>query len=396
MNGRTQLTSGASRRGRLARRLDAARRDLGMLFRTLTGATAPALVRENTREGYAASEARIVTVTEVAHETADAVRLHLRATPPLEWEAGQFLTLHVEVDGVRHRRAYSIASPPGEEGDPCVVVKRVPGGVVSSRLLDEARVGQRFVFRGPSGRFLVPAEAAPGAHHVLIGGGSGVTPLMAIARTLLRDRPEARVTVLYGSRRPEDIIFRDALRALAARHERLSLRLVVEEGEGDDVGAIGRLDAALLARELGAAHRDDAWYYVSGPEAMLDAARAYLRAAGVPDGRVLEERFVSLATERLTAADIAPAPATIRAGSAEVTTLVPRGASILDAGLRAGAAMPFSCTMGGCGACRVRLVSGDVVLDAPNCLTDEERDDGWILTCVAHPVGPVVVEVEAP
>ena len=104
---------------------------------------------------------------------------------------------------------------------------------------------------------------------------------------------------------------------------------------------------------------------------------------------------MSLATERRVGdVDLAPAPATIRrAGGDEVTTIVPRGASILDAGLRAGAAMPFSCTMGGCGACRARLVAGDVVLDAPNCLGADERDDGYILTCVAHPVGPVVVEV---
>jgi ferredoxin-NADP reductase len=238
---------------------------------------------------------------------------------------------------------------------------------------------------GPSGEFTITPDPAARRHLVLVAGGSGITPILAIARALLDDEPDSRATLIYGNRRASDVIFAAELAALAG--DRLDVRHLLEEPAGR------RLDRAGFGAELDAiADRlDDAThYFVCGPAAAMAAVRDELAARGVAPARIHEERFAT--PERTRKASTAQR-LTLRRGAAVVDAVVPPDGTILEAGLAAGVAMPFSCAMGGCGACAVELVSGEVDLDEPNCLTPAERAGGRILACVARPCAPCVVEV---
>lgn len=405
------------------RRLARLRRDLSVVLGDLRGEhpsplvtrpprryPAPAAPTDGAEEpGLAgprssAAAARRLVVTALHRQTADATTITLAdpAGAPLRFVPGQFLTLLVELDGEVLRRAYSICSHLDDDRALAVTVKRIPGGRVSTHLHERLAVGDALGVLGPSGEFTVdvdPAAAPPPRRSlVLIAGGSGITPMMAILRAVLAHEPASEVTLLYGSRAAADVIFADELDALAARHpDRLVVRHVLEQ-PGGRPATVGRLDRATVAAELDAVAArcgGDTRYYVCGPAAAMEAAVDALRARGVPPERLRQERFASPGRR---AAGRATAPLALRVVGrggevATVDALVAPGASVLDAGLAAGVDMPFSCAMGGCGACAVRLVDGEVELDEPNCLSPQERAAGRILACVARPAGPCTVEV---
>ena len=342
----------------------------------------------------AGATARELTIAEVRRETADAVTLVLAdpAGADVRFRPGQFFTLLVDVDGESLRRAYSACSSHLDPSRVAVTVKRVDGGRVSSHLNDRARAGDRLRVLGPSGDFGLAPDPARARHVVLVGGGSGITPLMAILRGVLAVEPDSRVTLVYGNRCASDVIFASELDALAEAEPRLAVHHVLEEPD-PRAAATGRLDeataGAVLDRVLAADAPAARAFYVCGPDPMMAAVRAALVARGVAPGDVHEERFASLRP----ATPHGPQLATIRLGGRDHAVQVAAGASLLDAGLDAGLPMPFSCAMGGCGACAVELRAGAVDLDEPNCLDPDERAHGKILACVARPLGPCTIEV---
>ncbi|MEZ4340835.1 MAG: ferredoxin--NADP reductase [Sandaracinaceae bacterium] len=384
---------------RLERRWNTLRNDLRWIGRDLRGAKRPATVRRtgpsryaNARPPRAAVTPRPLTVEAVIRETPDAVTLRLveASGAPLAFEAGQFLTFHLDVDGRRLRRAYSLSSSPLDGPGATITVKRIEGGRGSAWMTTRA-AGDTLMALGPSGSFV----AGDAKDLVMIAGGSGITPIASIAETLLRTRDDVSIRLIYGSRAAEDVIFRERLEALASTHDALSLELALEAPPEGWTGPVGRLDARVLGPWLdGLGEGADRAYYLCGPEAMMDAARALLLERGVDAEAILEERFRS-PQDAPTAADLPSETviARIRANGRDTIAPVPPGQTLLEAGLAAGVAMPFSCAMGGCAACKCKLAEGEVAMDEPSCLTDAEREDGWVLACSARPLGPVRVEV---
>jgi len=395
-------------------RLRALRRDVAMVAGALVGKTPPPVVRTTLRRAAPAAAPRAdapraMRVRQVVRETADAVSLVLEdvAGRPVSFAAGQFFTLCARLPGGQvARRAYSASSAPLDGPGVRVTVKRVEGGVVSTALVNAARAGDVIDVLGPSGSFTVPA-AAGARRVVLVGGGSGITPLLSIARTLLATEPATHVTLVYGNRSRDDVIFHDVLAELAAEHAgRLVVRNVLERPPPGWTGGAGLLDGHALGRELDwpeAATSDtmhrradgapgaDALYFLCGPAPMMAAARAWLEARGVPAASIREERFVSA---HATAAPSGPQTVRVRLAGATREVLVPAGRTVLESALDARVDMPFSCTVGGCGACRVRLVEGDLAMDEPSCLSPEERARGYVLACVARPRSACTLEVE--
>lgn len=393
----------------LRSRVDGLRRDLRVVADGLRGRhPAPVLVRP-LRPGVAAISSlqpRLLRVVELIRETDDAVTLVLAdpAGVPFSFEAGQFLTLIVapDGDGKLVRRAYSASSCSLDNATIAITSKRVPGGKVSNYLNDRAAVGMLIQALGPSGSFTPLLRPEKRRHLVLIGGGSGITPLMSILQSALRVETGTRISLLYGNRRAADIIFSRRLDELAAASpERLRVRHVLSEPHAGWTGGAGLLDEATVSRELQslpelAAAADLATeYYLCGPEPMMLAARAALLSRGVSASCIHEERFATLRY----AESQAQAPSTpqrfelrLATGSARPLTVQP-GETLLDAGLAAGAPMPFSCAVGGCGACKGRLVEGEVSMPEPNCLTTSEREKGYVLCCIARPRTAVTVEM---
>lgn len=379
-------------RGALRTGWSTLRTDVSWVMRDLRGERRPALVprppRPPRRRELSAS-ARPLRVVEVIRETDDASTLVLEEASggPIAFEAGQFLTFHLSDGGELLRRAYSLSTSP-RSGVAAVTVKRMGKG---SALMHALRPGESVFALGPSGSFVAPHDRAP-AHLVMIAGGSGITPVISILETALGDRPELRVTLIYGNRAWRDVIFRERLAELARRFpERLRVDHVLHEPDEGWTGPRGLLDRDALERQL-PSDEGDCLYYLCGPLPMMDAARAALEARGVGPERIREERFHSPSEARAPLLE-APVMARMRVGGRDHVVRVDPGQTLLEAGLAAGAELPFSCAMGGCGACKVKLVSGTVHTEEPSCLSPRERAEGYVLTCCSRPTSAVALEV---
>ncbi len=388
--------------------LDQTRRDAAMVLRAARGRRAPFLVprRERAPDAHAstrtpASTRRALVVSRLVRQTDDAVSVYLRATDGSapSFEPGQFLTVELDVDGERLKRAYSISTSP-LDGEVAITVKRIQGGRASTYVNERVREGDVLQVRGPSGSFTAGDARGP-RHLVMLAGGSGITPIHSIVRTVLAREPETRVTLVYGNRAWADVIFGDALDALASAHpERLVVDHVLSDPPRDWSHARGMLDRAVIDARLDALGIDptdeDVEVFVCGPAPMRAAAREALRARGVPESKVREEIFVRperrVSKERLPHE---PVRAVIRVDGREHGVLVRPGQTLLEAATGAGVPLAFSCAMGGCGTCMVRLDDGKVQMEEPNCLTDDERSNGMVLACVSRPLGPCQLSAEA-
>lgn len=339
---------------------------------------------------------RTLKVVGVVRETRDAVVLKLEDVTgaPIPFLAGQFLSLKFEVGGEALFRNYSLCTMPGAPGPVAVAVKRTKGGKVSNHINDTVKVGDLIEARGPSGRFVCEPEVGQTRHHVLVAGGSGITPMMAIAQTVLVHEPMGKVTLLYGNRAPEDVIFKEELAVLEAAHAtRLKVVHVLQQAPAGHQGLTGMLDAETLVKAL--AHAEvkplDARFYLCGPEPMMNAARQALLERNVPPDEILEERF-TLATA--TVSTSGTQPVTFIGGGKRTVVEVRPDQTILEAGLLAKLDLAHSCTIGVCGTCIVKKRAGEVQMNEGHCLSAEEQQKGYVLICCAHPSSPTEIDLD--
>ncbi len=392
-------------------------RDVRMVARRLSGERPAPVVFARSRSPFgrepgrarASMDPRELVVTRVDRETHDVVTIVLEAPrrSAFTFTAGQFFTVLVDIDGETVPRNYSASNAPGSS-ELHLSIKHKPGGVVSGHL-SAVRAGERLRVLGPFGTFGALETPPQGARRlVLLAGGIGMTPLLSIARTVLASEPGTYVFLVYGNRRVDDIAFAGTLGELASAYPgRFEIRHVLEElpaARGFDAEC-GRLDRGTVARILEAHGIGDAdTLLVCGPEGMQDEALAAATALGIGHERVRRERF-AIGSSRSGLRYAAPRELaknekndawriTIVATERLVRTTALAGATLLEAGLAAGAPMRFSCGVGGCGACRVRLVEGEVDLEDPHCLNDEERRSGYVLACVGKPRGACTIEIE--
>jgi ferredoxin-NADP reductase len=310
------------------------------------------------------------------------------AAPTLTYRAGQHVTLLVDVGGTTHRRCYSFSTSPLAAGLPAITVKRLADGIVSRHLHDRVRAGDTLTALEPAGEFTLETDPAHSRHIVMVAGGVGITPLVSLAETVLRAEPTSRVTLLTGNRCEDEIIFRTRLDALRTQFgPRLVVRHALDDAPAGWTGLTGVLDGTQVLRAVGK-EPADAWF-VCGPEPMMQGVCESLASAGVPRDRVHTERFVyaSAATTR-----IPNHAAELRFAKSGRRVTARAGQTLLQAGLEAGIDLPSSCTMGGCGACKVRKLEGSVVMSEPNCLSETEREAGYVLACCAYADTNVVIE----
>lgn len=337
------------------------------------------------------SASRRLRVAQVLDET-PTVRSYVLesqdATAPLRFVAGQHLTLLVNIDGVTHRRCYSFSTAPAAGARASITVRRTPDGLVSRHLHQTLGVGDTLLATDPSGDFTLPTDPAAPRSVVFVAGGVGVTPLMSMVECLLREEPASRAVLFCGNRSEIEIIFRGRIAALEAAYApRLAVHHALDAPPVGWRGIAGALDGGRVLDTLGRTDADA--YYVCGPEPMMHGVCAALAAAGIPADRIRTERFAyaSVAQTRLPTE---PARLTFAASGKRIT--VQPGQTILQAGIEAGVDLPYSCTMGGCGACRVRKSGGEIVTSAPNCLSDHERAEGYLLACCSYADGDVTID----
>ncbi len=316
-------------------------------------------------------------IAEIVRETKDAstIRFVRADGAPLGFEPGQFLTFKLTVNGKEVRRSYSFSSSPKDGA--AITVKRIAGGLVSSYLVDEAKVGMTVRAAGPFGSFTL-AGARPEEPWIFIAGGSGITPICSMLTSARR--PD--VELLYGNRGVDDIIFRDRIGTLArVRH---FLELPTAGFEATE----GRLTGDGVIAHLGDVSKQRFW--VCGPSPMMTSVVDALRHAGVSDERIRTEHFTPTPIPSKTSVT-GEGHAIEFARSKRVLHSAP-GDSVLITGLAAGLALDSACEMGECGTCKVKLLSGHVEGEMTHGLSPDEREEGWILACSSRPTGPIVVD----
>ncbi|UYM06483.1 1,2-phenylacetyl-CoA epoxidase subunit PaaE [Solicola gregarius] len=334
----------------------------------------------------------------------DAVAVTFDVPPELadayDFAPGQYLTLCRTVDGQKERRSYSICASAGSR--PRVGVREVPDGMFSQWLVHEVRAGDVIEVGTPLGSFT--AEPSSGGRHVLIAAGSGITPVLSVASSLLA-QSDAHVTLLYGNRRTNTVMFAEELGDLKDAHgSRLELMHVLSREPREVELFSGRLDGERVAALLDALVPVDAvdGFWLCGPYAMVLDVREVLAARGVGKDRIHQELFF--------AGEAPPAPVqheeprsdeptsavTVRLDGRSSTLALPRSQPVLDSAQRQRSDLPFACKGGVCGTCRAQVTDGEVDMRRNYALEDDEVDAGFVLTCQSYPVSDeVTVDYDA-
>jgi ring-1,2-phenylacetyl-CoA epoxidase subunit PaaE len=327
--------------------------------------------------------ARIERLTDDAAAVTFAVPDDLRDT--FAFSPGQSLTLR-RGDA---RRSYSICAPLG--CPPRIGVREVPGGAVSGWLVHDVRPGDVVEVQPPTGTF-TPDLATPG-HHVLIAAGSGITPVLSIAASVLDADDTSTVTLFYGNRRSDTVMFADEVADLKDAHPARMQLVHVLSREPQEVELFsGRLDAdrlrALVPQTVDVPAVDHWW--LCGPFGMVQAARNVLTDFGVERRRVHRELFYveDEPPPEVRHVDAPPGPGaevTVVLDGRTSTVTVPPGVPVLDGAQQIRPDLPFACKGGVCGTCRARLISGEVTMRRNYALEEDELAAGYVLTCQALP-----------
>ena len=330
---------------------------------------------------------QILRIKEVVNVAKDAVNLVFEKPQHFMYEPGQFITIIKEVDGKKIRRAYSLCTTPFEDENPAVTVKRVEGGAMSNDLNDKAQVGDEVEIMEPMGMFTTSYSQGNNRKVAFFGGGSGITPLVSILRSILLKEPESEVTLIYGNRSEEFVIFKDLIQSLENTYQgRFRAIHILEEGEADYVGRPTQEMILEICKSIGLDQNTEC--FICGPQPMMDLVSATLPKAGASNDKILMESFEAGKTSPSEIIDTenAESEVTIILDGEEYEITVKKNASILDTALENNLDMPYSCQSGLCTACRGKCHEGQVSIDEAEGLSQDELDEGFVLTCVGKPL----------
>lgn len=353
-------------------------------------------------EKQSSSHYRELVVKEVILETLDAVSLVFeQPEPKLNYQAGQFLTLILVVGGKEVRRAYSLSSSPVTDVLPAITVKRVKDGIVSNHIADQIKAGDKIRIMDPAGHFTVDFNASSQKNLILFAGGSGITPILSLIKTLLSTEPKSSCSLIYSNRNEKSIIFRKKLDELFSKHsDRFSIFYLLDDASSGWSGYKGFLNNQILTEifnKISATNTDQTYYMMCGPEGMMKNVETLLSERGIGPDKLKHESFNHAAGEKKVTAEPAGQRShtvVIRYDGHEHSVVVEPGKTILETALEKGIDLPYSCQSGLCTACRGKALSGKVKLDEEDGLSQSEIEEGYVLTCVGHPLtDDVVIEI---
>ncbi len=344
---------------------------------------------------------RQIAVKEVIKETADAVSIVFDIPTDLasefNYKAGQYLTIMATINGESVRRSYSLSSSPAVDGHLQVTSKKVANGKMSHYLYDQVKAGDVLDVMPPEGNFIVETDAIQSNKYVLFAAGSGITPIMSILKTVLEEEPRSTVKLVYGNRTANEIIFYDALNALANNYEgRLVVQHILSQGTIDGGESNTRITSSIVSAtvaEQGAA----AIYYICGPEGMIQSTEEALKSASVSKDHINIEYFTSSAVDegKDTVYEGNENEVTVILDGDEFKVTLNDGETILMAADRQGIDPPYSCQSGVCTTCKAFVKQGKIDMGESFALDDEEIEEGFILTCCSRPAsGGVIISYD--
>jgi ring-1,2-phenylacetyl-CoA epoxidase subunit PaaE len=344
---------------------------------------------------------RPLTITDIHHTIRDAVVLTLQPDDPAAFRfiPGQYLTFKQDFDGIELRRNYSICAGL-DDGRLQVAVKRVDGGAFSTFANTELQVGDTLCAMPPMGNFHTEIDPDKGKHYLGFAGGSGITPVLSILKTVLSRAPDSTFTLIYANRAVNTIMFREELEDLKNRHMgRLTIIHVLETGQDIDLFS-GRVDqakcTALFKSWIDIASVDTA--LICGPEPMMLAIVDALKDHGLRADHIKFELFGAGQQGRLARQAIKAQAQSSKGTAAEIKidgtihhVKIARDQPVLEAALQANLDPPFACRAGVCSTCKARVTQGEYQMLTNHALEDYEVEAGFVLTCQCYPLSDVLV-----
>lgn len=344
-------------------------------------------------------------IKEVIQETQDAISIVLEVPADLRdtfsYKPGQYLTVEVVIDDQKLRRAYSLSSSPHTDNQLKITTKRVGGGRVSNYLNDKAKPGAYLRVMPPMGNFTVTPDATNQRNCIFFSGGSGITPVISIMKSILKEEPHSKTWLFYGNRNAESIIFHKELKSLKEQYgDRLTLKHSLDTYSDDWQGYKGAIDkekALHLLNTYCKNEKANADYFVCGPAGMMREVELALQYLFIDSKKIHKEHFTSNLEEKeeQPAGPHAPAEegaltfpvrASVTLDGNEYEIEIGEQDTVLEAAIDADLDPPFACQIGACSTCRAKLHEGKVSMDEREALTDEEIEEGYILTCQSHPL----------
>lgn len=345
-----------------------------------------------------------LSVAHVHHETRDCIAVTFTVPPELQesfqYQQGQHLTLRTHINEEDVRRSYSICSAV-QDKQLRVAIKRTTGGLFSSWANDTLKAGAVIEVMPPMGHFNTPLDAGSRKHYMAFAAGSGITPILSIIKTTLMAEPDSRFTLFYGNRASSSVIFKHELGDLKDIYtDRLNIAYVMSREQQDIELFNGRITKEKAQQFLQHWVRVEDYdtAFICGPEDMMHGVSEALQEAGMPKAHIKIELFAASIPKHQHKPRAAAAMGT---GLTEVTVVMDGNhatftmdkdkESILDAGLRAGIDMRYSCKGGVCSTCRCKVLDGKVDMDVNYALEDYEIARGFVLSCQSFPVTDKVV-----
>lgn len=326
-------------------------------------------------------------IIEKYNETADTVTIVFKqpGLKKIKYLAGQYLTLIFRINGRRYLRPYSFSSAPEADQTLAVTVKRIPGGIVSNHIIDRVKVNDVIEVLEPLGDFTLNSNLIlQDTHIVLWGAGSGITPLMSIAKYALYKHNTSRVTLVYGNRNFESVIFDEKIKELQIKYANFSgFHFYTQATIGIDNPNViqGRIDPdmvlSIMRRE---GDLNNTVHYICGPVGLKESVKAALTKLGVDEERIFSEDF-EIIRNPLDFEGVTTRMVSINHNNNDYVVEVVKGKSILEAGLDAMLELPYSCQTGSCLMCKGRIIKGELKTIGISKLPHELRDDECLLCC---------------
>jgi len=345
-----------------------------------------------------------LTVNQLTNETRDTVSIAFDLPADLaekfHYQQGQYLTLRTQVEGQEVRRAYSICESVGQQ-KLRVAVKQVTDGQFSTWANQHLKVGQQIDVMPPQGHFTSTLDSDHQGEYLLIAAGSGITPIMSIAKSMLETEATSKVTLVYGNRATSSVIFREQLEDLKNTYmQRLNVIYVMSREQQDIDLFNGRIDGQKIGQLLEQWIHPDrlSECFICGPEDMSKDCQQALIKAGIKADKVHLELFGTQAAgsaarqRKPTATSANTSEISIRAdGHTRSFELAHNSLNILEAGLAEGADLPWACKAGVCSTCKCKVLEGEVEMDTNHALEDYEIKDGYVLSCQSFPISAKIV-----
>ena len=340
-------------------------------------------------------------VTEIHHTIRDAVVLTLKPAEPeaFAFTQGQYLTFKQDFDGTELRRNYSICAGL-DDGILQVGIKKVEGGAFSTFANTQLKVGDTLHAMPPQGKFFTKIEPNKAKNYIGFAGGSGITPVLSILKTVLKREPHSTFTLVYANRAVNTIMFREELEDLKNHYMgRLTIIHMLESGQDIDLFT-GRVDQrkckALFKQWINVSSIDTA--FICGPEPMMLAIADSLKSHGLEPDQIKFELFSESQKGRLAKQEMAKrnegqtdTQVTVIIEGAQRTFEMTKGQSVLEAALANGQDAPFACKAGVCSTCMGKVIEGEVEMLSNHALEDYEVERGYVLTCQSYPLSDTLI-----